>query len=80
MTNHDGSFELVFSAGDGDGRDDIVIVHPTGAIGPSGNPVYRDDTGIIQVEINDNCEARMLPTSSHQHPRRPASCRPLSGT
>jgi hypothetical protein len=77
MTNQDGSFELVFSTDEGDSHDDVVIVHPTGAIGPSGNPVYRDETGIIQVEINDNCEARMLPTSSHQHPRRPVGCRRL---
>ena len=79
MTNHAGSFELVFSSEDADGgTNDVVIVHPTGAIGPSGNPVYRDDTGIIQVEINDRLEARMLPTSSHQHPRRPIACRPLT--
>lgn len=79
MTNHDGSFELVFSGDDsGSDRKDTVIVHPTGAIGPSGSPVYRDDTGIIQVEINDRLEARMLPTSSHQHPRRPIVCRRLT--
>jgi hypothetical protein len=78
MTNHDDSFELVFPVDGGSGPDDIVIVYPTSAIGPSGNPVYRDDTGIIQAEINANCEARMLPTSSHQHPRRPVSCRPLT--
>jgi hypothetical protein len=37
--------------------------------------VYRDDSGIIQAEINDRGEARMLPTSTHQYPVPPVNCR-----
>ena len=69
------SYELRFTREVG--PDDIVVVHATSAIGSSGNPVYRDDTGIIQVEINEGCEARLLPTSARQHPRQPSGCRRL---
>ncbi|WP_037604089.1 DUF6296 family protein [Streptacidiphilus rugosus] len=69
------SYELRFSHSTG--PDDVVVVHATSAIGPSGSPVYRDDTGIIQVEINEECEARVLLTSARQRPRQPSGCRRL---
>ncbi|MBF9066963.1 hypothetical protein I2501_02775 [Streptacidiphilus sp. NEAU-YB345] len=62
------------SADDG-GPGDVVLVHPSGATGPGGSPVYRDESGIIQVEINDNCEARLLSTSAYQRHRRVEGCR-----
>jgi hypothetical protein len=67
------AYELIFSLDEG--GEDVVVVRPTGATGPGGHPVYRDDSGIIQAEITDRCEARMLPTSGHQTPRRPRVCR-----
>jgi hypothetical protein len=76
MAHDDASYELVFSPEGG--REDLVVVHPTGAVGPGGNPVYRDDSGIIQVEINKNCEARVLATGALQRPRRLVGCRRVS--
>lgn len=78
------TYELVFSSSDSGSTDsgstdggpgDVVLVHPTGATGPGGSPVYRDESGIIQVEINDNCEARLLSTSAYQRHRRVERCR-----
>lgn len=70
------AYELVFSL-DG-GPDDVVLLYPTGTRGPGGHPVYSDESGIIQAEISDQCEARMLPTSGHQSFSRPVGFRPLS--
>ncbi|PYC69160.1 hypothetical protein C7C46_28340 [Streptomyces tateyamensis] len=69
------SYELTFEGEDG--HRDVVVVHPTEAIGPHGARVYRDVTEIIQVEIDEHGEMVMLPTSFHQHPRHPTASRRL---
>ncbi|WP_042374220.1 DUF6296 family protein [Streptacidiphilus neutrinimicus] len=66
------SYRLAFSAG-GD-TDDVVEVHPTDEVGPSGLPLYSDDTHQVQVEIDGDGEARMVPTSVHPHPVQPSGC------
>ncbi|MFJ6215438.1 DUF6296 family protein [Streptomyces sp. NPDC092296] len=58
-------------------EDDVVVVHRTSATGPGGNPVYSDDTGIVQAEISSGGEIRMLATGSHQALRRPTATRLL---
>ncbi|MFD7614017.1 DUF6296 family protein [Streptomyces sp. NPDC059828] len=58
--------------------EDAVVVHRTDRKGPGGHPVYADDTGIVQAEISDRGEVRMLASGGHQQPasgveaRRPA--------
>ncbi|MEZ0093501.1 DUF6296 family protein [Streptacidiphilus sp. EB129] len=56
---------------------DRVEVRRTGATGPGGHPVYSDATGIIRAEISESGDIRMLPTGTHQSPRRPSSLRRL---
>ncbi|MEU2156118.1 DUF6296 family protein [Streptomyces sp. NPDC019396] len=84
--NRDGTgedYELVFAhAGAKDtgaaADEDAVVVHRTDRKGPGGHPVYADDTGIVQAEISDRGEVRMLASGGHQQPasgveaRRPA--------
>ncbi|SEK50919.1 DUF6296 family protein [Streptacidiphilus jiangxiensis] len=75
MARDDGiAYELVFRS-PGDGSEDVVVVHATGATGPGGHPVYADASGIIRAEISDRAEARMLPTGGHQALPRPVACR-----
>jgi Family of unknown function (DUF6296) len=61
-------YELVF-------RDpaDTLVVRRTEREGPGGHPVYADDSGIVQAEISDRGEVRMLATGGHQTPGRPTA-------
>ncbi|MFJ4437925.1 DUF6296 family protein [Streptomyces sp. NPDC088923] len=74
-------YELTFDAaeivGEPGGGPAAVTVTRTQQTGPSGAPLYRDETGIVQAEINPEGEIRMLPTSTHQSPSTPRSVRPL---
>ncbi|MFE7775040.1 DUF6296 family protein [Streptomyces sp. NPDC057445] len=69
------AYELVFAhtaladAGQAVGAaEDAVVVHRTDRKGPGGHPVYTDDTGIVQAEISDRGEVRMLASGGHQQP------------
>ncbi|MFF3765241.1 DUF6296 family protein [Streptomyces sp. NPDC001922] len=48
--------------------EDVVVVHRTERKGPGGHPVYTDDTGIVQAEISDRDEVRMIASGGHQAP------------
>ncbi len=56
---------------------EVVVVSRTTARGPGGHPVYADETGVVQAEISDRGECRMIATSAYQRLRRPDGCRPL---
>ncbi|MER6996771.1 DUF6296 family protein [Streptomyces sp. NPDC000410] len=79
MADRDDAYELVFTdAGDaGTGAQDVVPVHRTDRKGPGGHPIYADDTGIVQAEISDRGEVRMIASGAHQHPASGVSARPL---
>ncbi|MFD9334464.1 DUF6296 family protein [Streptomyces sp. NPDC060028] len=73
-------YELTFPDGPEDGRDqnqDVVIVARTERNGPGGHPVYADVTGIVQAEISDQGEVRMLPSGGQQAPAHGVRARPL---
>ncbi|MGW1887480.1 DUF6296 family protein [Streptomyces sp. NPDC001970] len=76
-----GEYELVFSHGEpttkGEGED-AVVVHRTDRKGPGGHPVYADDTGIVQAEISDRGEVRMIASGGHQQPRSGVEARPVA--
>ncbi|WP_443065744.1 DUF6296 family protein [Streptomyces sp. NBC_00503] len=52
-------YELVFPGGL-EGGQDTVEVTVTGRTGPGGHPIYEDATGIVQAEISDRSEVRVL--------------------
>ncbi|MFJ6795083.1 DUF6296 family protein [Streptomyces sp. NPDC091268] len=73
-------YELVFPDGPETGPDqrrDVVVVARTDRSGPGGHPVYADDTGIVQAEISDRGEVRMLPSGAQQVPAQGVRARPL---
>ncbi|MEU3496932.1 MULTISPECIES: DUF6296 family protein [Kitasatospora] len=61
----------------GHAEQDVVVVEATGTRGPGGHPVYADPSGIVQAEISDQGEVRMLATGGHQDPRTPLQAEPL---
>ncbi|MFD5430061.1 DUF6296 family protein [Streptomyces sp. NPDC127084] len=86
--NRDGSgkdYELVFAQPGGThtgsaaaADEDAVVVHRTDRKGPGGHPVYADDTGIVQAEISDRGEVRMLASGGHQQPASGVAARRLA--
>ncbi|MDX6352057.1 MAG: hypothetical protein QOF84_6847 [Streptomyces sp.] len=58
---HAKSYELTFPE-----SGDKVVVNETERKGAGGYPVYADDTGIVQAEISDRGEVRMLASGGHQ--------------
>ncbi|MER5184137.1 DUF6296 family protein [Streptomyces sp. NPDC002896] len=52
---------------------DEVIVERTDALGPGGNPVYSDPTGILRAEISPAGEVRMLATGVYQSLQAPTA-------
>ncbi|MFF6996463.1 DUF6296 family protein [Streptomyces sp. NPDC008313] len=52
---------------------DEVVVDRTDALGPGGNPVYSDRTGILRAEISPAGEVRMLATGVYQSPLYPSA-------
>jgi hypothetical protein len=60
--SHAKSYELTFPA-----SGDTVVVSETERKGAGGHPVYADETGIIQAEISDRGEVRMLASGGHQN-------------
>lgn len=73
---HAERYELVFPEGADEGQD-AVVVSRTDRSGPGGHPVYSDETGIVQAEISDRGEVRMLPSSSQQVPAQGVRARPM---
>ncbi|MEV4557807.1 DUF6296 family protein [Kitasatospora sp. NPDC049285] len=61
----------------GHAAQDVVVVEATGAKGPGGYPVYADASGIVQAEISDQGEVRMLASGGHQSPATPLHAEPL---
>ncbi|MER5727307.1 DUF6296 family protein [Streptomyces sp. NPDC002138] len=70
-------YELVFPDGP-EGGQDIVEVTATGRTGPGGHPLYADATGIIEAEISDRAEVRILATGGGQQPPHGVMARPLA--
>jgi hypothetical protein len=58
---HAKSYELTFPE-----SGDTVVVEETERKGAGGHPVYADETGIVQAEISDLGEVRMLASGGHQ--------------
>ncbi|MEU9284590.1 DUF6296 family protein [Streptomyces sp. NPDC048275] len=52
---------------------DEVVVERTDALGPGGNPVYCDPTGILRAEISPAGEVRMLASGGYQAPVVPSA-------
>ncbi|MDX3073274.1 DUF6296 family protein [Streptomyces sp. NPDC088354] len=69
--SHSETYELTFPV-----SGDTVVVRRTERKGAGGHPVYSDDTGIVQAEISDRGEVRMLATGGHQRPDMPSRARP----
>lgn len=68
-------YELAFPSG-ADGAD-LVEVTRTNRTGPGGHPIYEDATGIIQAEISDQLEVRILATGGGQTSVHSVMARPL---
>ncbi|MFA7766198.1 DUF6296 family protein [Streptomyces sp. NPDC048723] len=73
----DSRYELVFAAPDHavPGGEESVLVHRTDRTGPGGHPIYADDTGIVQAEISDQGDVRMIASGGHQEPASRVSVR-----
>ncbi|WSW80122.1 DUF6296 family protein [Streptomyces sp. NBC_00996] len=52
---------------------DEVVVERTDNLGPGGNPVYCDPTGILRAEISPAGEVRMLASGAYQSPINPSA-------
>jgi hypothetical protein len=69
---HPYSFELVFQEQGTEAE--ALVVSRTDRTGPGGHPVYADETGIVQAEISDRGEVRMIATGGHQTPKSVSAC------
>ncbi|MFJ2262880.1 DUF6296 family protein [Streptomyces sp. NPDC087844] len=71
-------YRLTFDHGrsGGEAVTDEVVVERTTSLGPGGNPVYCDPTGILRAEISRAGEVRMLASGGYQAPL-PPSAEPL---
>ncbi|WP_335755474.1 DUF6296 family protein [Streptomyces sp. Sge12] len=69
-------YELAFPDGF-DGAQDRVVVSITGRTGAGGHPVYEDASGIIQAEISDRAEVRILTTGALQELAHGVTAHPL---
>ncbi|WP_431950926.1 DUF6296 family protein [Actinacidiphila sp. bgisy167] len=69
--SHAETYELTFPV-----SGDTVVVKRTERKGAGGHPVYSDDTGIVQAEISDRGEVRMLATGGHQRLGAPSRATP----
>jgi hypothetical protein len=56
--SHPARCELVFP--DPGTDEEVLMVSRTDRTGPGSHPVYADETGIVQAEINDRGEVRMI--------------------
>ncbi|WP_455359815.1 DUF6296 family protein [Streptomyces sp. SYSU K21746] len=73
------TYELVFSGTDRPAAagEDLVVVRRSDRTGPGGHPVYVDETGIVQAEISDRAEVRMIASGGHQELRAAVQARPV---
>lgn len=69
-------YELAFPGGEAGA--DLVEVSRIGRTGPGGHPVYEDATGIVQAEISDQAEVRILATGGGQEAVSGVVARPLA--
>ncbi|MFF3214234.1 DUF6296 family protein [Streptomyces sp. NPDC002886] len=69
-------YELAFPGGEAGA--DLVEVSRISRAGPGGHPVYEDATGIVQAEISDQAEVRILATGGGQEAVSGVLARPLS--
>ncbi|MFI8342121.1 DUF6296 family protein [Streptomyces sp. NPDC085639] len=76
----DSTYELVFLAPEhaAPGEEESVLVHRTDRSGPGGHPIYADETGIVQAEISDQGDVRMIASGGHQEPASRVRVRPVS--
>lgn len=49
----------------------------TGRTGAGGHPVYEDASGIIQVEIGETSEVRILAAGARQEPAHGVTAHPV---
>ncbi|MFJ4862843.1 MULTISPECIES: DUF6296 family protein [unclassified Streptomyces] len=70
-------YELAFPDGLGGGQD-VVEVSITSRTGAGGHPVYEDDSGIIQAEISDLSEVRILATGARQETVHGVTAHPVA--
>jgi hypothetical protein len=70
---HPTDYELTFN--DPGAEAETLIVHRTDRTGPGGHTIYADETGIVQAEISDRGEVRMIATGGHQSPPRVVTAR-----
>ena len=72
-SSHPDRYELVFRDPGTDAE--VLVVRRTDRTGPGGHPVYADETGIVQAEISDQGEVRMIATGGHQEPKAAVAAR-----
>ncbi|MEU6985805.1 DUF6296 family protein [Streptomyces sp. NPDC046324] len=58
---HAERFELTFPT-----SGDSIVVTRTDRKGAGGHPVYSDETGIVQAEIDEEGNVRMIASGGHQ--------------
>ncbi|MFD3943317.1 DUF6296 family protein [Streptomyces sp. NPDC058579] len=56
---------------------DSIVVTRTDRKGAGGHPVYSDETGIVQAEIDEHGNVRMLASGGHQSHDVPARAEPV---
>ncbi|MFF9011487.1 DUF6296 family protein [Streptomyces sp. NPDC014870] len=56
---------------------DSIVVTRTDRKGAGGHPVYSDETGIVQAEIDEHGNVRMLASGGHQSHDVPARAVPV---
>lgn len=72
-----GLIEITFAPVGPQDEPDVVIMHRTPDLGPGGNNVYSDASGIVRAEVSGRGEVRMIATSAQQRPAQPLRCRSL---
>lgn len=55
---------------------DSIVVTRTDRKGAGGHPVYADETGIVQAEIDDQGNVRIVASGGHQSHDRPVRATP----
>ncbi|MEU8519994.1 DUF6296 family protein [Streptomyces sp. NBC_01216] len=56
---------------------DSIVVSRTERKGAGGHPVYADESGIVQAEIDEHGHVRMVASGGHQRPDLPGRAVPL---
>ncbi|MFJ3583047.1 DUF6296 family protein [Streptomyces sp. NPDC090127] len=69
---HAERYELTFPV-----SGDSIVVTRTDRQGAGGHPVYSDETGIVQAEIDEEGHVRMVASGGHQSHDGPVRAAPL---